>query len=362
MGWKAVVCAGCLTPVLGCNLAQYASHNLINEPITRLDETRLTNRVVKEAKMAWREVCRQYPARTFTPEFADGFIEGYADHLENGGRPLPPAVPPLRYRRSAYLTPDGHALIRDYLVGFKYGAEVACATGRRQFLTVPVALPEEPEEPPTLLVKLPPPPDPHAEPPSSAIPSVPPSDIPPLPLTPETPGTTVPKAKPLPDPKPRIENGSPIPTPDIPGISIPNLPGMEAAPGRTGETGTADEREAGPVGPLPPVSAPPSSLPPATAPRFPSLMPTPSPTGQPTSPSQGFPEIHLPVSEGIIPSGGVSSDPNTGPSVLPAVGHAPISSAEAPSPLPPVTLPPAALPPVSEPPAAAVPAPAPVSR
>ena len=52
--------------------------------------------------------------------------------LDNGGTTQPPVVPPLRYRRSQYLTPNGHARVRDYLTGFKYGAEVACATGRRQ--------------------------------------------------------------------------------------------------------------------------------------------------------------------------------------------------------------------------------------
>jgi hypothetical protein len=157
MRFKAVLCCAGLAPLAGCNMAYYASYNLVNDSVTQLDEHKLSKRLRAEARAAWREVCRQYPGRTFSDEFTDGFQEGYADYLENGRVAQPPAVPPVRYRRSRYLTPEGHALIKDYFAGFKYGADVAVATGRREFLTVPILLPDpRPEMPLNLQIPVPP--------------------------------------------------------------------------------------------------------------------------------------------------------------------------------------------------------------
>ena len=203
----------------GCNLAYYASHNLVNEPITRADEHKLTSRLKTESRVVWRDICRQFPARTFTPEFADGFTDGYADHLENGGPPGPPIVPPLRYRRANYLTPEGHALIRDYLIGFQYGQEVAVATGKRNFLTVPVLLKDAPPETPLNVIR-------YATPPKTS-----------------TDGPLVPSDTPLPPPKPveaakpgLPDLGNPIPAKPGDGVKpepkplLPAIPGLPTVP------------------------------------------------------------------------------------------------------------------------------------
>ncbi len=226
MRWRAVACVGCLVPLTGCNLAYYAGHNLANESISRVDEARLAHRLRAEAKAAWFEVCRQHAGRTLTSEFAEGFVEGYADYLEHGGTPRPPAVPPPRYRRSGYLSPEGHVLIKDYLAGFQYGAEVACATGRRQFLTVPVLVSEEQPEPPLSLVKIPAPPETPSElmpPPVGPPPSAPSSGLPdpkPIPPPPLPPKTDAPGSEPLPP----VE----VPTVLLPPLSRPDP--LPAAP------------------------------------------------------------------------------------------------------------------------------------
>ena len=250
MRWMAVVCAAGLAPLAGCNLAYYAGHNLANEPVMRYDECKLDARLRAEAEACWREVCLQYPARSFTAEFADGFVEGYIDYLDSGGTPQPPAVPPLRYRRSQYLTPQGHARARDYLTGFKYGSEVACATGRRQFLTVPVVLHEPRPEPPLNITRIPPPPAVDAE----------------LPVTPGP-------AAPIPAPRP-ADLGNPVPPksdakPVLPPLEVPKPPLGAAGPPAVVPSVpivfTFDPHQNAPAV-LPPVPDRPAALPPVDMP------------------------------------------------------------------------------------------------
>ena len=64
-----------------------------------------------------------------------------------------PAVPPAKYtRHKNYFTENGQCLVKEYFLGFKYGQEIAIATGQRQLLTVPVLLPQEPTGPPAFIV------------------------------------------------------------------------------------------------------------------------------------------------------------------------------------------------------------------
>lgn len=212
MRWTAVVGLGLLAALTGCNLVHYAGHNLVREPIDRTNEHKLSHRLRKDAQVAWEEVCRQYPARTLSRAFADGFQEGYADHLDNGGPPLPPAVPPPRYRSHPNsFTPEGHAAARDYLLGFQYGAEIASLSGRRDCLTVPVLLANEaPSEAALPVVKFPSPPE------------IPASPLP-LPRT-----QPVPLPAPKPNPVPQLPNETPTPEPRP--KSLPPLPPLPPVP------------------------------------------------------------------------------------------------------------------------------------
>ncbi len=140
MGWKSVAWTSCLFPVLaGCGSVHLGTTE------SRLAHTQRTieHDLRQDAHVAWRCVREQHPRRAFTDEFHDGFLDGYVDYLDRGGSAQPPAVPPIKYvRHKKYFTPEGQCLIRDYYLGFKYGADVAVASGRRQFLTVPVLLPD----------------------------------------------------------------------------------------------------------------------------------------------------------------------------------------------------------------------------
>lgn len=283
MRGKVLMLAAVATPLAasGCNLAYYASHNLVNEPITHIDEQKLTGRLKTESRNVWRDICRQFPARTFSPEFADGFTDGYADHLENGGPPGPPIVPPLRYRRANYLTAEGHALIRDYLIGFQYGAEVAVATGKRNFLTVPVLLKDAPAETPLNVVRYPTPPRTSTD-------------------GPEKPGETpLPAPKPVEGPKPALPGlGNPIPANpgDGPGVKpdpkplLPNLPNL-------GETPIP---KIPPQSALPKVDVPTVEVPKPPVPATPVSIPTPKPPTPAPSSGGSMPIVDVK----ILPSGG----------------------------------------------------------
>lgn len=138
----------------GCTLARNTVHNLTNETVAHWDEKKLSRQLRGEADTAWRAYCGQVGG-PLSEDFAAGFRDGYADYLESGGNGSPPAVPPLRYRRSGYLNPEGHARIRDYFAGFKTGTDCAAASGHRHYLTVPVLLSGEPPTAPLPGVQLP---------------------------------------------------------------------------------------------------------------------------------------------------------------------------------------------------------------
>jgi len=204
-----VVAVGCLAPVPGCHLYHNAARVLINEPIQYLDERRLEKQIRKDARHAWAEVCRQYPSRTFTDDFVEGFCDGYTDYLDNGGTGQVPAVPPFRYRREKFLNPEGHERIKQYFLGFKYGMDVAIDTGCRTFMTYPVVLPEMSPPPNPNITVLPPPPDTTAP----ALPA-------PRPVTPTPPGGGIDPKIPPKEPDPTVKPGDKDKTPPE-SISIP---------------------------------------------------------------------------------------------------------------------------------------------
>ena len=155
MRWKALLLAGCAAAFSGCLMAENTARNLFNEPTELLDNKKLSRQLRHESKAAWGEVCRQYPKRTFTVDYADGFTDGFVDHLESGGTAQPPAAPPVKYRRSRYMNVEGHARIQDYFCGFKYGCDVAAASGQRDLITVPILLPEPPADAPVQARQIP---------------------------------------------------------------------------------------------------------------------------------------------------------------------------------------------------------------
>jgi hypothetical protein len=148
MRWTAIAFAGFVVPLAGCHLAHTAAHNLVNEPIEYFDGKKVTRQLREEAEEVLKERERVHGREKVSDDYEDGFIDGYADFLEHGGNTAPPAVPPLKYRRGKFLNPDGHARVHEYFSGFQAGADAAACSGKRQFLTVPILLPDPVPPPP----------------------------------------------------------------------------------------------------------------------------------------------------------------------------------------------------------------------
>lgn len=280
MRWKSVALVGAAWPaVAGCNIVHNAAHNIANEPQVVCTQHGIEHDLRKQARGAWQEVRGEYPRRAFTAEFRDGFLDGFVDYLDRGGNASLPAVPPVKYtRHKKYFTEEGQCLVKDYFLGFKYGQEIAIATGKRQFLTVPVLLPKQPSGPPPFTLANPgtilhAPPVVSPEAPATVAP------IPlPAPTQPPVAAPPKPAAPVLPPPKPVPNSGLPVPpaaqaepdrlprlTPPLPTNPLPVPLGVNPPPVLeipVAATGVPN---------LPRLPAPPAEVP-----ELPAYIPTPS--------------------------------------------------------------------------------------
>ncbi|MDY3551870.1 hypothetical protein R5W24_000950 [Gemmata sp. JC717] len=292
MGWRVVVALCVCTPALtsGCNIAAYATHNLMNEQSQTLTKIKLRQRMNAAARAAWQEERVRHPPGTYSGAYADGFIDGYTDHLDNGGTPAPPGTLPPNYRRHADdFTPAGQAAQRDYMVGFQHGAEAAAATGCRQNFVVPVVLPVPKPEQPLNIICVPAPANPPPMPKPTAPAARPPAAEPPTPA-----------------PSPLSRRMRPVRWRYQPGPVREPVPDLEAGPqpdptSSPPVSGAPQPPPAAPV--VVPRSDPPSAPPVPGAPQQPPASPVPPPVRGRFSPSPR-PAMGMPLSWPVIPSGG----------------------------------------------------------
>jgi hypothetical protein len=185
----AIVCvanAGCGT------FWENTCRNLTEAPIYGVNECRVSARNERLARQAWKAACRANAGEAYSTDFGEGFRDGFADYLEEGGNGQPPAVPPFRYRLARYQTPEGYRAIEDWYAGFRAGAEAAHDSGLREVFVLPLSAPPinavqgrpgaggilppaepAPDLPPPHVVEPIPPPD-------AAEPADPPSQVSPL--------------------------------------------------------------------------------------------------------------------------------------------------------------------------------------
>ena len=77
--------------------------------------------------------------RTFSVDYARGFEDGFVDFLDAGGTGHPPPLPPRRYWRSKYQSPDGQLATQQWFSGYQDGVLAAQASGYRDFVVIPVS-------------------------------------------------------------------------------------------------------------------------------------------------------------------------------------------------------------------------------
>lgn len=275
MRWKAFVIVGLVGCSAGCNIAYYTTHNLVHEAKQTVAEVELRHELREEALALVGAQCARVHRTKPSGAFADGFADGYTQQALYDGAALPPGVPPSRYRRKFRdFTPAGQALQRDYLDGFKDGAETALAVGRREALLVTVALPMPRPEPPLSIQCVPAPAgvnlrsDPVLPPPNTLPPMVIPqafseaeaSPVPGTrsPLFREPPGPGVGLRLPLPRVVPAATR-RPAPADRPPEVPVPLLvPPAPVPPVGRGRDPVPPDRPVAPVGsgyplPLPPL-------------------------------------------------------------------------------------------------------------
>ncbi len=121
----------------GCGLLCNAAHNLAAETHREMDELEAFRRNRQWARSAWDAARGADPSRGYSPDYADGFKDGFADYLAAGGTGEPPAVPPRKYWKASYGTPQGYQAIEDWFTGFRHGAAVARDGGYRRWVVLP---------------------------------------------------------------------------------------------------------------------------------------------------------------------------------------------------------------------------------
>ena len=106
---------------------------LRNEKLTRYKNRSLAKRV-------WHEVTAADPHLHASVDYADGFIDGFADYLYRGGSGEPPVVPPRRYWNLPFKSPRGQFAVNDWYSGFCHGSEECKTRGLRDLVVVPSSL------------------------------------------------------------------------------------------------------------------------------------------------------------------------------------------------------------------------------
>ncbi len=95
----------------------------------QIDENFYAMRIRSAAKHAWKHSAGAYcQIEHDLDDFGRGFIAGYAA-VASGGDGCPPSLPPRRYWRTRFSTPEGKKLIVAWFDGYQHGAAAALADG-----------------------------------------------------------------------------------------------------------------------------------------------------------------------------------------------------------------------------------------
>lgn len=136
-----------LLSTTGCGLSKQLYTNLITDPLQWDRYSDGVARHVRDkslAEDAWDEVCNR-DGDVYSRHYKRGFFDGFQDYLNLGGTGDPPTLPPRSYWRIYYQNPEGHEAIQDWFEGFRHGANIARASGVRDFVTLPLSSAPPPE-------------------------------------------------------------------------------------------------------------------------------------------------------------------------------------------------------------------------
>jgi hypothetical protein len=120
-------------------MAESICRNVVTQPVQQFDECSTEKYHEVLAHRAWKEEVKS-TGEHFSASYRRGFLKGYADYLDHGGKGQPPVVPPLCYWTLPWQTPRGHDAAEDWFAGFRHGTGLAQASGLRQWATVPLSV------------------------------------------------------------------------------------------------------------------------------------------------------------------------------------------------------------------------------
>jgi hypothetical protein len=125
----------------GCKVIENGTHVLITEPhqfpnnLNRYKTIAANRELSRQHYADWAACCS--PDAYFSVDYASGFEDGFVDYLTYGGDGQPPIMPPRRYWKLGYHSPDGYVAITEWFNGWEDGVTQAQASGYREFATVP---------------------------------------------------------------------------------------------------------------------------------------------------------------------------------------------------------------------------------
>src|SRR5207247_1041528 len=93
----------------------------------------------KWADDAWKTIGSAPEGCPYSVDHAQGFKDGFAEYLYEGGSGEPPPLPPRRYWSMSYQTPQGYQAVEDWFAGFRHGAWLARQGDYRKWVTVPLS-------------------------------------------------------------------------------------------------------------------------------------------------------------------------------------------------------------------------------
>jgi hypothetical protein len=116
----------------GCSsMAANSYRNLIGDPIRYATDFE-RHREIKQYRAMAREILFSSEA-ALSADFAQGFEDGFAHFMEYGRLGGEPHVPPRRYWRGEYRTPEGRLAIDQWFTGFSEGVHTAATGSFRDF-------------------------------------------------------------------------------------------------------------------------------------------------------------------------------------------------------------------------------------
>ena len=205
MRLRATSCVIALSLVgAGCNTVIDSGHGTAYWTRQAIRNAQERHRNHTLAEQAWKEVAGKTPKHGGSADYAEGFKEGFADHLYRGTTE-PPPVPPKEYRAPRYQTPDGYRAGEEWLAGFRHGVQEARARGLREWITGPSSMRVEP----------------------ASVPIGEPVAVPPITRPVVSAPAPIPPAEKLPAPRsvapPPVPPATPVP-PDLPVPPVPEKP------------------------------------------------------------------------------------------------------------------------------------------